>query len=210
MRYRTLLACIATAVLTGLLAAQAQVPGVNNTLSTVFTLAYDNSTMKPSYSATSFGTVPALSTDVCSLTGSATRRVKVRRIIISGQNSVQVSEPIAIIKRSTASSGAGEAMTKVAYDSNNAASTVGTAERWTAAPTTLGTIVGTLADVFVAFANLTTGVVAAPYVFMFGQLAQPVVLRGIAQSLNVNMEGQGGAVAGGTLVCTFEWTEDND
>lgn len=205
MNLRTKLLLGFAAIATSVLAAQAQVPGVNSALQSVFTLAYDNSTMKPTYSATLTGiTAVASQTDQCTLTGSATRRVKVRRIIFTNLPTVAVTEPIAIVKRSSATTGAGSALPTVPYDSANAATTVSLAETWTAAPT-VGTLVGVLADVIVGFPVSTTA--ATPYTFEFGRLGQPIVLRGIAQSVSVNLSG---TTFTGTVGCTFEWTEDND
>jgi hypothetical protein len=51
----------------------------------------------------------------------------------------------------------------------------------------------------------TTGL-GSGVTFVFGQLGQPVVLRGIAQSIAVNLLGL--TVSGAQLNCTFEWTEE--
>ncbi len=206
MKLRTALLGGLGSILIAALAAQAQVPGVNSTLATVFTLAYDNSTSKPTYSATGFVTPASSPTDVCSITGSATKTIRVRRVIVSGANSAAISEAVSIIKRSTANSaGAGSAMTQIPYNSANSAGTVAVAELWTGAPT-LGTVVGVLADRYVLFGAPTS--LAPGMEFQFGQLAAPVFLRGAAQQLSVNLAGQGGGA--GTIICTFEWTEDND
>lgn len=186
---------------TSALAVNAQVPGVNSTLATVFTMAYDNSTMMPTYSATIAGqTAVASATDQCTLTGSASKTVKVRRIFFTNVPTVAASEPIAIIKRSTASTGAGSTIPTGAYDSANPTSTVGLAEFWTAAPT-VGTQQSVVADLIYSFAVAGTNVVR---VFTFGELGQPVVLRGVAQSVSVNLNA---TTFTGTVGCTFEWTE---
>lgn len=206
MKLRTALLGGLGSILIAALAAQAQVPGVNSTLASVFTLAYDNSTSKPTYSATGVVTPTGSPTDVCSITGSATKTIRVRRVIVSGTNSAAISEAVAIVKRSTANSaGAGSAMTQVSYSSANTAGTVAVAEVWTGTPT-LGTVVGRIADVYVLFGTSTS--LAPATVFEFGQLGSPVFLRGAAQQLSVNLEGQGGGA--GTIICTFEWTEDTD
>ena len=207
MNLRTKLLCGFAALATAALAAQAQVPGVNSTLQTVFTLAYDNSTMKPTYSASRTGITPVASqTDMCTLTGSATRRVKVRRVIFTNVSVATVTEPIAIVKRSSANTGAGTTLAVVSYDSANATSTVSLSEVWTAAPT-VGTLVGVLADINISFPSGTLATISAPYTFEFGSLGQPIVLRGIAQSVSINLSG---ITLTGTVGCTFEWTEDND
>lgn len=204
MKIRTILAATVASLLTAIVVSQAQVPGVNSTLNSVFTLAYDNSTMKPTYSASITGSAPVASaTDVCSLSGSATKTVKVRRILFSSVPTTAVTEPVAVVKRSTAyTAGAGSAIPQVPYDSSNAAGTVGMAEIWTGNPT-VGTLVGVLADIHLGFAVATGAVL--PYTFEFGDLGQPIVLRGVAQQVAVNLSA---TTYSGTIGCTFEWTEE--
>jgi len=212
MKLRPALLIASAILLTGVLAGQAQVPGVNSSLQSVFNLVYDNSTMKPTYSSSTTTTMASSATDVCQLRGSATRTVKVRRIIVSAASTAVQSDPVAIIKRSTANSG-GTVVTPavVPYDSQfsltGAATNTGTAVAvgYIANPT-VGTAVGVLADPYLTFSNYTTGVGGGPYPFIFGQLGSPVVLRGVAQSVAVNMSGQ--SIAGTTISCTFEWTEE--
>lgn len=192
---------------TSALAVNAQVPGVNSTLQSVFTLAYDNSTMKPTYSATYAGSPTASGgTDICAINGSASKTVKVRRVSFNGDASTAVTEPIAFIKRSAVDTGGTVVRLVVApYDSQNPTSTV-VAEAFTANPT-LGAQAGVLADPFVSFGNLTTGgAQALPSAYKFGELGQPVVLRGIAQQLAINLNGI--SYSGLIASCTFEWTEE--
>lgn len=212
MKYRSLLAAVGASLVTALVVAQAQVPGVNSTLASVYTLAYDNSTMKPTYSATSVFVPGVGATDVCSISGSANKTVKLRRIIFGGVATAVQTDPVAVMKRSTAyTAGQGGAMAKVPYDSqlslspnSTQVSTVNLAEAWTANPT-VGTLVGVLADIYVTYGNLTTGV-GANYQFTFGTLGSPVVLRGIAQNVAINLNGF--TPVGGVISCTFEWTEE--
>ncbi len=191
------------------LAAQAQVPGVNSTLNAVFTLAYDQSTMKPTYSATRLITPASSATDVCILGGSATRSVRVRRIIFSGYTTgTAVTEPVAILKRSTLGTGGTQQLIDmVPHDTTNtltnAANTAtANAEAFTANPT-VGTLVGALADVYVSF-QATTGINSG-YQFEFGRLGSPIVLRSAAQNVVVNLNG---VTITGLISCTFEWTEE--
>lgn len=204
MNLRTKLLCGVVAAAVAVLAAQAQVPGVNSTINSVFTLAYDNSTMKQTFSATQAGiTAVASQTDMCSLTGSATKTVKVRRVIFSNVPlATAVTEPISVLKRSTATTGAGTSLATVAYDTNNAATSVALAEVWTAAPT-VGTPIGVLADIVAPFA-IGSGA-NSPITFTFGQLGQPLVLRGVAEQVAINLSG---VTLTGTVGCTFEWTEE--
>lgn len=202
---RTILVAAVASLLSMALLAQAQSPGVNSTLQNVYNLVYEASTVKPSYSATVAGAAPAASaTDVCTLTGSATRTIRVRRIIYTGNVTTAVAEPISIVKRSTASTGgAGSVLAKASYDSANPASTVALAEVWTTSPT-VGTYVGTIADIVTPLA--ASPAITPAVTFMYGTLAQPLVLRGVAQSLSVNLSG---VTHSGTFGCTFEWTEES-
>ncbi len=209
MKLRSLLLAGVAIAATATLAVQAQVPGINSTLNTVFTLAYDNSTMKPTYSATRGGFSPTgtAATDICELRGSASRTVKVRRIYFNGMATTAATDPVAIIKRSTANTaGTGETLVNVPLDSLNAASTA-VVEAYTANPT-VGTAVGTIADPQFSFGTLTTaGAQAFPSHLLFGQLGSPIVLRGIAQAVTVNLNAQ--SLSGIVASCTFEWTEEN-
>ena len=207
MKLRTALLCALASLLTGVLVSQAQVPGVNSTLNSVFTLAYDNSTMKPTYSASNAGvTTTSNGGDVCSLYGSATKTVKVRRVLFGGVTAALQTDPVSIIKRSTLNNGGtvGAPMVVTAYDTSNTASTAIT-DIYTVAPTTQGTFIGVLVDKFITLNGATTAVAAIPVTeFTFGALGQPVVLRGVLQSVSVNTAG----LAGFNMSCTFEWTEE--
>jgi hypothetical protein len=190
---------------------------VNSTLNSVFNLVYDNSTMKPTYSASSGFITPATSTtDVCSISGSATKTVKVRRIIVAATGgTLSVIEPLAIIKRSTTYTVAsgGVAMVQVPYDSTNSltgsttnAGTAALVEAWTVNPT-VGTTIGALADVsfYIGVGGTNAPAPGHTETFTFGTLGSPVVLRGVAQNIGVNFNGN---TILGTVSCTFEWTEE--
>lgn len=196
----------------GSLAAQSQVPGVNSTLNAVFNLVYDNSTMKPTYSAVRVIATASSATDVCALAGSASKNVRIRKVELSGLSTSVVAEHVGIIKRSAApSGGTGGMFTSIPYDTvnsltgstTNAATAI--AEYWTANPT-VGTIVGFIADPVMPFRAATAGNNDFNLVLDFGTLGSPVVLRGVAQSLAVNLNGI--TISGGEITCRFEWTEE--
>lgn len=208
-RFRTTALALVGVVAIGALAQAQQVPGAGSTINAVFNMIYDASTMKPSYRATGKIATVASATDVCALQGSATKMVKLRRVQLSTVATTAIAEPVAFIKRSTAASaGGGVQQTVVPMDSinvltNGTNSGTATLETWTANPT-VGTTVGALADPTLLWSNATT---IQPYTeFTFGQLASPVVLRGVAESLTLNLNGV--TIAGGNLTCTFEWTEE--
>lgn len=209
MRIRTTLLATGAAVLAALIAANAQVPGVNSTLQSIFTLAYEVSTSKPTYSATQLMAMTSTAAgDVCALSGSATKTIRVRRVIVGGVTTVAESNPVAFVKRTGTYTGGGSQMTKVAYSTTYAASGV-TAEYWLGTAPTAATLVGYLADVYVGFATAATASGASfGAAYDFGKLAAPVFLRGTSQWLAVNFNGVNYNAA--NLTCTFEWTEDND
>lgn len=213
MKFRTILAAALASLVTAILVAQAQVPGVNSTLNSIFTLAYDQSTMKPTYSAsnvfvpnTAAGT--GTTTDVCVLAGSATKTIKVRRILFNLVATTAITDPIAVLKRSTANSGGTSvSLTPVPFDANSSAATA-VFTVYTANPT-VGTLVGVIADPMFSVGNLTTGGAQAfPSQILFGQLGSPIVLRGVAQSVAVNFNNY--QYAANLASCTMEWTEDSD
>lgn len=213
MKLRTVLFG-ALALLTAVLVAKAQVPGVNSTLQSVFTLVYDSSTMKPTYSST-MTFAPLTSggsgtTDVCQLVGSSTRTVKVRRVLFSMVATTAVTDPIALVKRSTttqAGAGGNWIVTPTSYDSANTATA--TADVFTTNPASLGTLVGVIADPLFSVGNLTTGGAQTLFSrYEFGIGGSPIVLRGTSQTLAINFNAY--QYAGNIANCTFEWTEDAD
>lgn len=225
MKKLPLLACTALALVTGLLVVKAQVPGVNSTLNTVFTLVYDQSTMKATYSGSGGGQVGTTQTLICVLQGSATRNIRVRRILISGGATAVATDPIAIWKQSTPPStatgvpgttaGAYVVSPLPGYDSSNSAATAIMDFYFSvggAAPTvTFGTIVGALADVPLTFNNYTTGVGSGLLTINFGERGSPVVLRSASETIAVGSGGPGTTTtfpAGTEIRCTFEWTEE--
>ena len=160
---------------------------------------------KPTYSAATIGFLPvATSTDFFNITGSATRTVRVTRIVISGIATAAASVATQLIKRSTANTGGTPTgLTMAPHDLNNAAATA-LIQTYAANPT-LGTSVGLPGAETL---NLGAAGAAGRIVFDFGtRNGQAGVLRGVAQSLNLNWNGA--AVPAGTLLSiACEWTEE--
>lgn len=203
MKLRTLLIASFAALISATLAVFAQQPGVNNNFPIFWEMTWEWATTKPTYSASQVGiTAVASQTDQCTLNGSATKTIRIRKIIFSDVPTTAVTEPVAIVKRSTANTGAGTALPTVTYDSQNAATTVALAETWTAAPT-VGTLVGVVSDIIAPFA-VGSGLDNA-ITFTFGTSGESaLVLRGVAQAVSINLSG---ITLTGTVGCTFVWTE---
>ena len=152
--------------------------------------------LKTTYSASTGSFVPVASaTDIAILPGSATKTIKVLRVKVQLSSTSTTSQNIAcaLIKRSTANSGGtSSATTVVPHDSNN---TAGSAVplSYTANPTT-GTSIGNIDSAFVCTLDAPT--IATPadpmnewVVDFTAPGMQPVVLRGTAQGLAVNLGG---------------------
>jgi hypothetical protein len=191
-------------LVTAIAVANTALPGVNSTLNTMFTYAYEVSPDKPTYSATSGAiTLAANPTAVCALSGSATKLVRVRRLFWSASLTTAAVESLDLFYRTAAYTGAGTQPTAVPMDPNSAAATA-TLEVWTANPT-----VGAgnpLRDLLLAYSAITSPLSSAPYVFALGELDQVPILRNANDSLEVNLNAS--AMTGGVGYCTFEWTEE--
>jgi hypothetical protein len=162
---------------------------------------------KTTYSASATNFTPAATpSDVCVMPGSATKTVRVTRIMVQGFATTKGSMNLAIIKRTTAdSAGTSAALTVIPYDSSDAAGTAAPL-KYTANPTVNSTV-GTYDVKSLNFA--VAGDESVPYVFDTGYRggAKALVLRGTAQQIAVNFGG-GTVPTGGTVGCSFEWTEE--
>lgn len=176
-----------------------------NTNGRLITSVVDGQKTTYSASATNIAAA-ATATDIFTITGSATKTVRVTRIVISGVQTTAGIGSILLIKRSTANSaGTSAAMTAIPHDSNNAAATA-TALSYTVNPTT-GTAVGTLrSEKYLVAAPASTSDQTS-LVWDFGNRpGQAIVLRGIAQVLAVNLNGV--TFTGGSFSCYIEFTEE--
>lgn len=162
--------------------------------------------LKTTYSAATSPTAASGTTDICTLTGSGTKTIRVTHVQISGVATATTVVGVLLNKYSTALTGGTPASaTIVPYDSANAAGTA-LAQSWSANPTGGGSLVGTMhRGQFIATG---TGLVTPlEYSVDFGaRNQQTVVLRGTSQVLSVNLGGI--TIAGLILRCTFEWTEE--
>lgn len=164
------------------------------------------------YGATTALFTPATAaTDIFSISGSATKTVKVMGLNLHGTQTTGGNiGTIGIIKRSSANTGGtAVASTRVPLDSSSAAAT-STVQHYTANPTLGGTI-GTIYQprvVIPAAANITP---PAPVLVWDPSLSlwyTTVVLRGTAEVLVVNMGG-GALPAGATnFTVSVVWSEE--
>jgi hypothetical protein len=166
---------------------------------------------KSTYSAAAVFVAPLNATDIFVIKGSATKTIRVTKISISATQTTGAIQDIFVIKRLTASTGGtSTAQASSQYDSNSATSTA-VASSFTANPTTLGTASGIIKSMKIVISSPNGGVNGIPFVtfanFEFGNgPSSAVVLRGIAQSLVVNFNGQ--SAAGNSFNIYAEWTEE--
>lgn len=162
---------------------------------------------KATYAAGTSGlTLAAAATDVLTITGSATKTVKITKVYLSFTATTAISVPVSLIRRATANTGGTTAIqAATTHDTNNAATTA-VVVVYTVNAATLGTTVGTVLEAGKVPAPLTGGAVQVT-VFEFGTTSnQAVALRGTAQSVAINLNGT--TVAGGSLAVTIQWTEE--
>lgn len=156
------------------------------------------------YSAVSSGIVPATAaTDLVTLYGSATKIVNVLNIWVTGVQTTAGQAQILLVKRSTANTaGTSTAQVRIPYDSNDASATA-TVLAYTANPT-LGTTIGNVRGdrAFLPGAASASDAQGLAWSFLNGK---PMILRGVAQGICVNLAGA--TLAGGSINVTIEWTE---
>jgi hypothetical protein len=159
-----------------------------------------------SYSATSVAFVSAASaTDVFTITGSASKTIRIHKVKVSGTTTSGSAIKITaqLIKRSTLDTGGTSVVaTGVAHDSNSPSATA-VVRHYTANPTTLGTTVGVLRADTVAFTG--SGITGGVIEWNFEDFGQPVVLRGVAQNLAVNFSAT--TITGPVISISVEWSE---
>lgn len=175
-------------------------------------------TPKITYSAGFIGLVPVASaTDIVCLAGSATRIVRLTKLVINGTAGTIITVPIMAIRRAAVNTG-GTAASTTANPANAITKADSQSPTATAVPisyTANPTITDSAGTIFAA-QSLTlnvTGTTAAPNapaVFDFGadiaNLLQPIVLRGAAQQICLNLGGV--SVSSGVLNGSIHWYED--
>lgn len=171
---------------------------------------------KQTFSCSNTFTPAATPTDLVTLTGSASKTIRVISAKLSTQNTAAGSQQFFLIKRSGAdTTGTFVTSTAVAHDSSNAAATA-TCGHYTANPGALGTAVGTIATERWASPVLVPGNFAgvtedSGKEFLNWSpnsvLDQMITLRGTSQVLAVNFNGAA-LVAGQVHAYRVTWIEE--
>lgn len=159
------------------------------------------------YSATIVGLVAAnLATDIFTITGSATKTIKVTKVLVSATQSNVANANILLLRRSTANTGGtSTAPTASLHDTSNASATA-TVLAYTANPT-LGTSAGTIRAIKAWVPTATSGM-ASIIEWDFGRQrnSQEITLRGTSQVLAVNLNAT--TLAGNSFNISIEWREE--
>lgn len=161
------------------------------------------------YSASADFSTANLATDFATLTGSASKRVKVTRVGISGVQTIASIVTILIKKRSSANSGGTATIpTPIPLDSTSAAATA-VARFYTANPAAVGTDLGNLQIIKLPILDITVSKVATPALtvvnFGTGGSVYPI-LNNASEVLALSLNGV--TVTGDTFSIFWEWTEE--
>lgn len=177
---------------------------------------------KNTFSSAFFGLVPpASATDMVCIAGSASKTIRVQRIVIGGTAGTLVSLPIQVVRRASLDTGGtaasttanpGTAANIASRDTSIAANTGSTATliSYTAVPT-----INDTAPVYLDSAMMTLNTTAAasnPIMAVFDwsrdieNLIQVPTLRGTSQQICVNFNGV--SISSGVLNGQITWTEE--
>lgn len=171
--------------------------------------AIDNLPKFPTYSASTTFTPPSTPTDLCKVSGSATRTIRVTQVMLTSTQSTAGINNFFLVKRSTDDTGGGPmGMPAVAHHSGGPAASASTA-RYVTNPT-LGTLVGII-KTFHVFAPAPASVAAGTViVWDYDQDggSYPILLRGTGEVLAVNFNGAA-LPTGLSVNCNFLWNESD-
>lgn len=162
---------------------------------------------KATYSANIINlTAQAVASDIFTITGSATKIVKIHKITVTAVRTAGGAINMTFLKRSTANTGGTSTIvTSVSHNSTNAAATA-VIRAYTANPTT-GALVGSFHSYFYFIG--TTGLNSANVIYDYDfdvQNGQPITLIGTNEVFAVNLGNQ--TVAGNFFDITIVFTEE--
>lgn len=140
---------------------------------------------------------------ISSLTGSATKTVRLQRVVVSGTAAALATVPVVLKKTSAAATGGtAVTMTEIPFVTASAAATA-VAQMFSAAPT-VGTLVGALGTRLITFGISATSVydgAAATFDFTNGGELETPTLVGVAETFELHF----GATAPSTPVVNVAW-----
>ena len=178
---------------------------------------------KTTYSSAFFGLVPpASATDMVCIAASATKTVRVQRIVLTGSAATAVAVPIQVVRRASLDTGGTAATTTAnpgvttqiaSRDTTVAtnASASATLISYTAVPTINDSAPVYIDSTVLGLAATSVGVVSAPTVFDWSRdienlLQVPTLAKGSTQQLCVNFGTT--SITTGVLTGQITWTEE--
>lgn len=177
---------------------------VGDNTTPLVTACVDNSKATYSASAVALG-VASSPTDVFTITGSASKTIRITRLAVTGTQTTGAMRDVLIIKRSAANTGGTSATPTIASHDSTAAAATAVVRSYTANPSGLGVSVGTIRAQKL-FISATTAV-AGEFIMDWGpRNGQAVVLRGTSEVLAVNLNSV--TSTGNSITVSIEWTEE--
>lgn len=168
---------------------------------------------KPTYAAsTALFTPVSSATDIAILSGSSSKTIKLLKCKVTFTTTSTTAHLWYLLKRSTANTNGSATLnntTKVPLDSNFAASSVNACGHYSTANPSTGSLVGTVNAAVGVPGPYNTTLVGLEIVLYDASQGgfPPVVLRGTAEQLSVNLNG---VTLGGTsnVIVNWEWSEE--
>lgn len=146
-------------------------------------------------------------TDIFTISGSATKTIRIKHISVDGTQTNTSSRTVLLVKRSSANTGGTSVvLTNVPYDSSNQPATA-VVRYYTANPTALGTSVGSFHNekLIVGAANSADSD-ALVFSTLDSSSSQDITLRGVNEFLCINMNGV--TSTGNSMNIDIMWTEE--
>lgn len=154
------------------------------------------------------GITPAATpTDIFTLQGSASKVIKVKRIILSGEATAAAQIVANLVRRSAANTAGTSTAPTIAQADNADAAPFGAIKLYSVNPTALGAAVATIISRRLGL-NPNAGLPATQVELSFGvRNDKPIILRGATDFLAINLAGAA-LPAGTKLDVAIEWTEE--
>lgn len=151
----------------------------------------------------------ATATDVLTISGSASKVIRITKISIVGTATAASIYDHYIVKRTAANTGGTSTSPTPAKSDSNDPTAAATLRLYTANPSALGSGISVEANKTYLTASSSPGAAALPVVYTFGNRNdKAIVLRGTGESLAFNFAGQA-VPSGANIYMNIEWTEDD-
>lgn len=179
--------------------------GGTQTVTVSGTVQVNTEGQKATYSCCVVGVTPgATPTDVFTLTGSATKTIRVTRVEVAATATLSTGMDFVLVKRTAANTGGTSTTPSITTHDSNSAAASAVVNLYSANPS-LGSGTNVRA---VKLPLVALGTPSPSTVFTFTTLNdQAVVLRGTSQVFSLNLNG-GSLSAGANFDISIEWTEE--